>query len=91
MRNKRQWLPLDAYKTMDFSGKKKNIIVYKPVVEVEDGKVIRKWSSIRKTAKELYLTRQTVMNYCNNKTKKKQYNLMWEEDYRRNKHEDIKE
>ena len=50
----------------------------KPIVEVENGKVIRKWASINKAAKDLYLTRQTIMNYCNNKTKKKQFNLMWE-------------
>lgn len=50
----------------------------RPVVEVENGKIIRKWSSIRKAAKDLYLTRQTVANYCNNKTKKKQFNLKWE-------------
>ena len=50
----------------------------KPVIEVENGKIVRKWSSISKAAKDLYLTRQTIMNYCNNKTKKKQFNLMWE-------------
>lgn len=51
------------------------------VVEVVDNKVQRKWESISKAAKELYLTRQTIMNYCNNKTKNKVFNLMWEKDY----------
>lgn len=55
----------------------------KPVIEVENGKIIRKWTSINKASKELYLTRQTIMNYCNNKTNKKQFNLMWESDYGR--------
>ena len=50
----------------------------KGVVEIENGKVIRRWKSVRSAAKELYLTRQTVMNYCNNKTKKKAFNLEWE-------------
>lgn len=50
----------------------------RPIVEVENGKIIRKWASINKAAKDLFLTRQTVMNYCNNKTKNKQFNLKWE-------------
>ena len=71
MENKRQWLPLDAWKTMNFSSKKREKIASKPIVEVENGRIIRKWASISKAAKDLYLTRQTVANYCNNKTKKK--------------------
>lgn len=53
------------------------------VVEIKDNKVVRQWNSINKASKELYLTRQTIMNYCNNKTKKKQINLMWEEEYKK--------
>lgn len=49
----------------------------KPVVEIEDGKIVNRWKSVRQCAKELYLTRQTVMNYCNGKTKKKAFNLEW--------------
>ena len=52
------------------------------VIEIENNKIVRQWDSINKASKELYLTRQTIMNYCNNKTKKKQFNLMWKEDYK---------
>lgn len=51
----------------------------RPVVEMKDNKVVREWSSIYKASKELYLTRQTIMNYCNNKTKKKQIDLRWKD------------
>lgn len=52
------------------------------VIEIENNKIVRQWDSINKASKELYLTRQTIMNYCNNKTKKKQFNLHWKEDYK---------
>lgn len=51
------------------------------VVEVENGKVKRRWDSARKSAKDLYVSYQTVMDYCNGKVKKPMYNLLWEEDY----------
>lgn len=54
----------------------------RPVIEVEDGKIVRRWSSAKKASEDLFLTRQTVMNYCNNKTKNKSYNLMWEENFK---------
>ena len=73
------WLPLDAWKTMDFNGKKSNRIEPKPDVEIVDGKIVRKWGSVRQASKDLYLTRQTITNYCNGKTKKKQYGLEWGE------------
>lgn len=50
------------------------------VIEIKDNKIVRQWNSINQAAKELYLTRQTIMNYCNNKTKNKQYDLRWKED-----------
>lgn len=53
------------------------VIEKRTVVEVKEGKITRKWSSIRQAATDLYLTRQTVMNYCNGKTKKKQFELEW--------------
>ncbi len=63
--------------------KSRNFIEGKAVVEIEDGKIINRWDSIQKAAKDLFTTRQTVMNYCNNKTKKKMFNLMYEEDYKK--------
>ena len=51
------------------------------VVEVKGDEIIRDWPSARKAAKDLYISYQTVMDYCNNKVKKPMFNLMWEDDY----------
>lgn len=51
------------------------------VVEVKDDEIIRDWPSARKAAKDLFISYQTVIDYCNNKVKKPMFNLMWEEDY----------
>lgn len=51
------------------------------VAEVKDDEIIRSWSSARKAAKDLYISYQTVIDYCNNKVSKPMFNLMWEEDY----------
>lgn len=53
----------------------------KRVVEIKNNEIIRSWRSSRKAGKELFISRQTIADYCNNKTKKKMYNLMWEDDY----------
>ena len=53
-----------------------------PVIEVLDGEIIRMWKSARKCAKDLFINRQTVCNYCNGKVNNQIYNLMWEEDYK---------
>jgi len=53
----------------------------KRVVEVKDNEIVRSWRSTRQASKELYISRQTVGNYCNNKVFNKMYNLMWEDDY----------
>lgn len=51
------------------------------VVEVKNDEIVREWTSARKAAKDLYVSHQTVMDYCNNKVKKPMVNIMWEEDY----------
>ncbi len=51
------------------------------VVEVKNNEIIRDWPSARKAAKDLFVSYQTVMDYCNKKVKKPMYNLMWEEEY----------
>lgn len=51
------------------------------VVEVKDGEIVRRWRSGRQAEKELFISRQTVSDYCNNKVKRKMFNLMWEDDY----------
>ena len=53
----------------------------KRVVEVKNGEIIRDWPSSRKAAKELYISYQTVSDYCNNKVESPMFNLMWEDDY----------
>ena len=53
----------------------------KRVVEIKNNEVIRDWSSARKAAKDLYISYQTVNDYCNKKTKNPMFGLMWEEDY----------
>lgn len=53
----------------------------KRVVLLEGDEIKRMWKSSRKAAKDLYISRQTVSDYCNNRTKKKMFNLMWEDDY----------
>lgn len=51
------------------------------VVEIKGNEIIRDWASARKASKDLFISYQTVMDYCNKKVKKPMYNLMWEEDY----------
>lgn len=51
------------------------------VVEIKGTEIIRDWPSARKAAKDLYISYQTVMDYCNGKVQKPMFNLMWEEDY----------
>lgn len=51
------------------------------VVEVKNNEIIRDWPSARKAAKDLFISYQTVVAYCNKKVEKPMYSLMWEEDY----------
>lgn len=53
----------------------------KRVIEIKDNSIIRSWKSARKAAKELFISYQTVNDYCNKKVKFPMYNLMWEDDY----------
>lgn len=58
-----------------------HIATSKRVVEVKNNEIIRTWRSSRKASKELFISRQTVSDYCNKKVKKPMFNLMWEDDY----------
>ena len=51
------------------------------VVEIKGNEITRDWPSARKASKDLFVSYQTVMDYCNKKVKKPMYNLMWEEEY----------
>lgn len=53
----------------------------KRVVEVENGEIIKEWASARKCGLDIFISYQTVNDYCNGKVKKPMYNLMWEDDY----------
>lgn len=53
----------------------------KRVVEVKKGEIVRTWLSARKCAKDLYVSYQTIMDYCNGKVDKPMFNVMWEDDY----------
>lgn len=57
----------------------------RPVGQYENGSLIRKWDSARDAAKDLFVSRQTVSDYCNFKVKKPMYDLRWLEG-RRNEH-----
>lgn len=56
-----------------------------PVGQYEKGRMVRKWDSARDAARDLYVSRQTVSDYCNLKVKKPMYDLRWLEG-RRNEH-----
>lgn len=40
-------------------------------------KKANEWTSARDAAKDLYISNQTVCDYCNQKTKKPLYDLRW--------------
>lgn len=58
-----------------------HIATSKRVVEVKDNEIVRAWRSSRKAAEKLFISRQTVSDYCNKKVKKPMFNLWWEDDY----------
>lgn len=43
----------------------------------EDEKLVKKWSSARKCAKDMYCSYQTIMDYCNKKVKKPMFDVRW--------------
>lgn len=51
------------------------------VVEIKNNEIVRRWRSSREAARNLYISFQTICDYCNNKVKKPMLNLMWEDDY----------
>lgn len=51
--------------------------VNKPVGLFENGKIKKKFRSVREAANHLYLSYQTVSDYCNNRTKKPMMDLRW--------------
>lgn len=43
----------------------------------ENGSLIRKWSSARKCAKDMHCSYQMIMDYCNKKVKKPEFDVRW--------------
>ena len=43
-----------------------------------EGNIIDSWSSARDAAKDLFISYQTVMDYCNRKVKRPMLNLQWQ-------------
>lgn len=43
----------------------------------EDNQLVKKWSSARKCAKDMYCSYQTIMDYCNKKVKKPMFDVRW--------------
>lgn len=58
-----------------------HIATSKRVVEVKNNEIVRSWRSSRKAAEKLFISRQTVSDYCNKKVKKPMFNLIWEDEY----------
>lgn len=53
----------------------------KRVVLIKNGEIKRYYKSSREAARKLFISYQTAADYCNNKIKKKMYDLRWEDDY----------
>ena len=81
LENDNNWRNLEVVSLKELGKRTGHISKSQRVVEVKDNEIIRDWSSARKAAKDLYVSYQTVMDYCNKKVKKPMFNLMWEEDY----------
>lgn len=52
----------------------------KTIILIENGEIKKIFKSTRQVEKELFISRQTVSDYCNNKVKNKMFNLVWAED-----------
>lgn len=50
------------------------------IVMIENGMIKQVFKSTREAEKELYISRQTVSDYCNGKTKKPMYDLKWADE-----------
>lgn len=48
-----------------------------PVGLFEDGKLVKKWDSARKCAKDLFCSGQTINNICNEKKETKMFDVRW--------------
>ena len=53
----------------------------KSVVQVEGGEIVKMFRSTREAGRKLYISYQTVLDYCKGRVKKPMYNLMFEDDY----------
>lgn len=72
---------LEILSPKELGKKTGHIATSKRVVEVKNNEIVRAWRSTRKAAETLFISRQTVSDYCNKKVKKPMFNLWWEDDY----------
>ena len=72
---------LEVLKRKELGKKTGHISKSKRVVLIDNGEIIKTYRSSRKAGEKLFISRQTVSDYCNGKVKKKMFNLMWEDDY----------
>lgn len=75
------WRNLKVMSLQELGKRTGHISQSKRVVEVQNNEIIREWRSARRCAKDLFISYQTVNDYCNNKVKKPMFNLKWEDDY----------
>lgn len=61
----------------DYAKTTYGLIAAQKVGLFEDGKLIRKWASARKCAKDMYCSYQMIMDICNNKWQKKEFDVRW--------------
>lgn len=72
---------LDILTRQEVSKKTGHISRSQSVVLIKNGEIKKWYRSGRVAGKELFISYQTVSDYCNGKVKNKMYNLMWEDDY----------
>lgn len=52
----------------------------KTILLMENGEIKQIFKGTREAERKLFISRQTVSDYCNNKVKHKMYNLIWAEN-----------
>lgn len=60
-----------------YAKKTYGLIGAKPVGLYENNRLVRTWPSARKCAKDMYCSYQMIMDACNNKWQRKEYDVRW--------------
>ena len=59
------------------NGKLGEVANAKPVGLFENGKMVKQWTSLRKCAKDMYVSSVCIADYCNGKVKKPMFDVRW--------------